>query len=353
MASTIINGLVNSFKDINNKIYVTDINKEKVEKLRDGLNINLCENNTELVKRCDIIFLAIKPNAYQSVLKEIKSYMNNEKLIISMMAGVTIDDIKQYFKQPVKIIRIMPNVGVTVNEGMIALNGGDKEPNSDIYNVTAEFVDAKNTAGGGAQQQTEQGLQSVLLETKGVSVFDAIRKMIKISAKRPYLAHATTIVISEEAAREGIVPFLDLVVTHEEPRLDVDVYVARGKLAGEILHTKSFSSDIRSFELSQIVNENKQLVRIPILKAYEIINQLATPKFSIVLPVVTSFINHGESTNILSGGAVFKTDKLVGFLEQEDIIPYLFIKDQIQSAVLNVETKEGNLNSTITLETHL
>jgi spore germination protein KC len=227
----------------------------------------------------------------------------------------------------------------------------DKEPNSDIYNVTAEFVDAKNTAGGGAQQQTEQGLQSVLLETKGFSVFDAIRKMIKISAKRPYLAHATTIVISEEAAREGIVPFLDLVVTHEEPRLDVDVYVARGKLAGEILHTKSFSSDIRSFELSQIVNENKQLVRIPILKAYEIINQLATPKFSIVLPVVTSFINHGESTNILSGGAVFKTDKLVGFLEQEDIIPYLFIKDQIQSAVLNVETKEGNLNSTITLET--
>lgn len=193
----------------------------------------------------------------------------------------------------------------------------DKEPNSDIYNVTAEFVDAKNTAGGGAQQQTEQGLQSVLLETKGVSVFDAIRKMIKISAKRPYLAHATTIVISEEAAREGIVPFLDLVVTHEEPRLDVDVYVARGKLAGEILHTKSFSSDIRSFELSQIVNENKQLVRIPILKAYEIINQLATPKFSIVLPVVTSFINHGESTNILSGGAVFKTDKLVGFREKK------------------------------------
>ncbi len=133
MASTIINGLVNSFKDINNKIYVTDINKEKVEKLRDGLNINLCENNTELVKRCDIIFLAIKPNAYQSVLKEIKSYMNNEKLIISMMAGVTIDDIKQYFKQPVKIIRIMPNVGVTVNEGMIALNGGD--------NVTREEID--------------------------------------------------------------------------------------------------------------------------------------------------------------------------------------------------------------------
>ena len=234
---------------------------------------------------------------------------------------------------------------------IIAGLGIDRDPNSDLYNITAEFVDARNMAGGGAQEQTGQGLQSVLLETKGVSVFDAVRKMIKISAKRPYLAHATTIIISEETARQGIVPFLDLIATNEEPRLDVDIYVSRGKPAGEILHTKSFSTDIRSFELSMIVNENKQLVRIPILKAYEIINQLATPKFNIVLPAVTSFYNHGESTNILSGGAVFKADKLIGFIEQEDIIPYLFIKDEIESTILNIETGEEGLHKTITLET--
>ncbi|HZX21421.1 MAG TPA: pyrroline-5-carboxylate reductase [Clostridia bacterium] len=132
MASTIIDGLINSFENINNKIYVTDISKEKAEKLCNRLNINLCESNTELVKECDIIFLAIKPNVYQSVLREIKSHMNNEKLIISMMAGVTIDSIGQYFKQSIKIIRIMPNVGVTVNEGMIALSSGDNVSNEEI-----------------------------------------------------------------------------------------------------------------------------------------------------------------------------------------------------------------------------
>lgn len=132
MASTIIDGLVNSFENIDNKIYVTDINREKVGKLCDRLNINSCENNIELVKECDIIFLAIKPNVYQSVLKEIKSHTNNEKLIISMMAGITIDGINQYFKQPVKIIRIMPNVGVTVNEGMIALSGGNNVGREEI-----------------------------------------------------------------------------------------------------------------------------------------------------------------------------------------------------------------------------
>ncbi len=132
MASTIIDGLVNSFEDIKNKIYVTDRIREKVEKLCEKHDINLCEDNAELAKKCDIIFLAVKPNVYQSVLKEINSHINSEKLIISMMAGITTDDINQYFKQSTKIIRIMPNVGVTVNEGMIALSGGDNVGREEI-----------------------------------------------------------------------------------------------------------------------------------------------------------------------------------------------------------------------------
>ncbi len=225
----------------------------------------------------------------------------------------------------------------------------DRNPGSDKYNVTAEFIDAKT--GVGSNSEAEQGLESVLIETEGVTIFDAVRKMIKISAKQPYLAHTTTIIISEEAAREGIVPFLDLVATNEEPRLDVDVYVSRGKPAGEVLHIKSISSDIKSFELSEMVNENKQVVPVPVLKVYEIINQLAIPKFNTVLPVVTSFHSHGKNTNVLSGGAVFKADKLVGFLKQEDINPYLFIKDEIRSTVINVETEEKDFNGTVTLET--
>ncbi len=231
---------------------------------------------------------------------------------------------------------------------IIAGIGIDKIPNSNKYNITAEFVNVKDIAKG---TQKEQSFESVLLEIKGDSVFDAIRKMIRISAKRPYWAHATTIIISEEVAREGIISFLDLIVTNEEPRLDVVIYVSKGKSASEILHMKSFSTDIRSFELTTMLNENKKLAQVPTLRAYEIINALATPKVNIVLPTVISFYNNGEYTNLLSGGAVFKADKLVGFLEQKDITPYLFIKDEIKSCVLNIKTEKKEPNSIITLET--
>lgn len=133
MSSTIIGGLVNNFKDINNTIYVTNRSREKAERVCSKLNINLCESNVELVETCDIIFLGVKPNMYPTVLREISPYVTRDKLIISIAAAITIDSIEDYFKQPMKIIRIMPNVAVTVGEGMIALASNK--------NVTREEVD--------------------------------------------------------------------------------------------------------------------------------------------------------------------------------------------------------------------
>lgn len=122
MSSTIIEGLISSFDGINKKIHVTNRSREKVESLCNKLNINLCESNADLAKICDIIFLAIKPDMYGKVLKEIAPYVNDDTLIISLAAGITIDTVEGYFKRPMKVIRIMPNIAVTVGEGMIALS---------------------------------------------------------------------------------------------------------------------------------------------------------------------------------------------------------------------------------------
>ncbi len=163
MASTIIDGLVDSFKNVNSQIYVADRIMEKSEELRNRYNINVCENNIRVAEESDMIFLSIKPDVYQSVLKEISSYINNEKLIISMMAGVMTDDINRFFKQSVKIIRIMPNVGVTVGEGMIALSTGK--------NVTGEEVDlvVGLLSSVGRVDEVEEHLMDVVTGISGCS----------------------------------------------------------------------------------------------------------------------------------------------------------------------------------------
>ena len=219
----------------------------------------------------------------------------------------------------------------------------DKVADTDQYSVTAEFINIM-------ENKIEQSFESILLGMKGDSIVDAIVKMRRISAKTPYWGHMDTLIISEEVAREGIMPFLDLISRHKEGRLSTDIYISKQKSAKKVLETKSFSTDIRSFELEIMVNESKHLVRIPSLMAYEVINNLSTPKVGMVLPTIVSFSNHGEDTNLLSGGAVFNMGKLVGFLEEQDIIPFLFIKDEVQSGFLNIKLEEKNPDDTIILE---
>lgn len=226
---------------------------------------------------------------------------------------------------------------------IVAGIGIDKIPDTNQYNITAELINV-------VENKVEKNFESVLLETKGDTIFDAATKMVRISAKRLYWAHATSVIISEEVAREGIMPFLDLIARNEEGRLSTNIFISKEESAKKILELKSFSTDIRSYELGIMVNESKHLVKVPALKTYEVINELSIPKVHIVLPTVISFNNNGVDTNLLSGGAVFEEGKLVGFLDEDDIVPYLFIRDQIESGTLNVKTKEKNPQNTIILE---
>lgn len=226
---------------------------------------------------------------------------------------------------------------------IVAGIGIDKVPNTDKYNITVEFINIIESKMG-------KSFESILLESKGDSIFDAITKMTRISAKRPYWAHATTIIISEEVAREGIVPFLDLIARNEEGRLFTNIYISKERSAKKILEMKSLSTDIRSYELEIMVNESKYLVGVPALKTYEVINALSIPKVHIVLPTVVAFSNSGEDTNLLSGGAVFNIGKLVGFLTEEDVVPFLFIKNEVNSGILNVKAEKKNPDDTIILE---
>lgn len=187
---------------------------------------------------------------------------------------------------------------------IVAGMGVDKVPGSNQYKITIELVNIM-------ENREDKSFESLLLEAEGDSVFDAVSKMIRISAKRPNWAHATSVIISEDAAREGIAPFIDLISRNEDGRLSMNIFISRGRTAKEILQMKSFSTDIRSFELEIMVNESNNLVKVPVVNTNELINALSIPKVHSVLPTVVSFNNNGTDTIQLSGGAIFADGKLV------------------------------------------
>ena len=72
----------------------------------------------ELTERSDIIIFAIKPNMFSKVLGEVVTADEyTMKSFISIAAGITTDYIKEILGD-IKITRVMPNLALSVGEGM-------------------------------------------------------------------------------------------------------------------------------------------------------------------------------------------------------------------------------------------
>lgn len=74
-------------------------------------------NNKDAVKKAGIVILAIKPQIAIKVLEEIKDVMGNQ-LIISIMAGITLDMIQQALGKKIAVVRVMPNLAAKVGQSM-------------------------------------------------------------------------------------------------------------------------------------------------------------------------------------------------------------------------------------------
>ena len=147
MGSAMVGGLVNSGFSSPSNIIVSTRTEESAKLIQEKYNVNVTTNNEEVVKNSDVIFLAVKPNMYAKVIGELRKDLLQEKLIITIAAGITISDMEALISDKARIIRTMPNTPALVGEGMSAIcpnnNVLDEELKLviDMYNSFGECVE--------------------------------------------------------------------------------------------------------------------------------------------------------------------------------------------------------------------
>lgn len=81
-------------------------------------------SNLELVKTCDVIVLAVKPQNVREVLAEVGHVLGKGKTLISIVASVSTSELEAQVAKGTSVVRAMPNTPALVGEGMTALCGG-------------------------------------------------------------------------------------------------------------------------------------------------------------------------------------------------------------------------------------
>jgi pyrroline-5-carboxylate reductase len=125
MARSLIGGLISNQFTAEN-IHVSDANTEALDNLASRYNVKTFTDNLAAIADADVIILAVKPQQLQSVIRQISPAWQQDKLLISIAAGIRLDDISRWLDfDGAAIVRAMPNTPSLVQAGATALCAND------------------------------------------------------------------------------------------------------------------------------------------------------------------------------------------------------------------------------------
>ena len=146
MGEALIKGLVVANVVPAKSVYSADVRGERLTELAKQFGIQAAADNSDLVSRCDVVILAVKPQIMEPVLREIAPAVTRQKLLISIAAGVSTAKIRAMLNRDARLIRVMPNTPALVLEGVTAiakgqhLEPGDLDTAGEIFKAVGRVV---------------------------------------------------------------------------------------------------------------------------------------------------------------------------------------------------------------------
>lgn len=226
----------------------------------------------------------------------------------------------------------------------------DKEADTGNYILTVETIDVSGggSNGGGGKQQS---MQSVVSKSYGKTVFDAVRQFIGRTGKRLYWSHAKIVIIGNEVAKEDIVPAVDWIMRDPEPRTDMWVTISKEKTAGEILEAENNLNPIKSFGLDEMMKNEKSLYTSIPTELWQLIQDLGSDSISASAPSIQLTVKDGTKIPEITGTAIFKKNKLIGWLNGDDTKYLAFLKNKMTSSIVPLTNAAGT-NNNVALEVY-
>jgi len=109
--------------------------------LKEDMGVNIVKNNTELLSLTNVIIIAVKPQIIRLILSELKDGVGQNNLIISIAAGITINNLEEGLPDFARVVRVMPNTPAMVMEAMSVISKG-KNVTEDDLNVVRKIMGA-------------------------------------------------------------------------------------------------------------------------------------------------------------------------------------------------------------------
>lgn len=107
------------------------LTRRHVDKLQDLADMGfVCQaDNQDAVRQSDVIILSVEPHNLDELLEEIANDLTGDKLVISVVSGATINQLRRQIGSEVTLVRAMPNTAIALQQSMtcLATDGADDD----------------------------------------------------------------------------------------------------------------------------------------------------------------------------------------------------------------------------------
>jgi spore germination protein KC len=222
----------------------------------------------------------------------------------------------------------------------------------DQYQISAQVVLPSQIAGskGGSPQSPVN-----LYKATGHTVYEALRKITTLSPRKIYISHLRILVLGEALAKEGISDVLDFMSRDTDTRNDYFIVVAKDSKAEDALKILTSLEKIPAVRLfSSLETSEKQWAPTSTVTLGTLVTELVSKGKNPVLTgvVINGNVEVGQTQKNVetvdsptelkySGLAVFKKDKLIGWLNPEESKVYNYLTNKVKSTVFYIQCPEG------------
>jgi spore germination protein KC len=236
--------------------------------------------------------------------------------------------------------------------GGMAVDAGEDQK----YKITVESINAAELG----PQKSGGTAPAALYSVEGDNISEIVKKFNIGLSRKLIFSHMRVIVISEEVAEKGIDELLDFLVRNREIRNDFNIIVAKGSEAKDVLSITYQLQKVSSLKLNAQLNAlKKEWGGDPGVRLQDVQNAIQSQARDAIMESVKikGEPDKGEKmTNMQTvlpdamveaeGAAIFRGDRLVGYLSISDVRNYSMITDNIRTTVYTVpcgEEEDGEL----------
>ncbi|WHY00562.1 Ger(x)C family spore germination protein [Neobacillus sp. DY30] len=194
------------------------------------------------------------------------------------------------------------------------------------------------------------GKSTLMISETGATVSEAYRNIQGKLPRRIFFSQSRVLLIGEDLAKKGIFHVVDFHTRYSEPRINSFIMFTKGK-ASKIINSMPNFENISA-------EETRELAKMSVgIKVYvrDFMNMLLTDGLEpfasqFTLEPLEVYSNKPGETQAINGIAVFKGDKLAGWLDGRETRGLLWLRNEVKEGVISIKIPREKGGGTISME---